>query len=130
MIRRRPILFLLGSTAALFLLVSCGKKDDTNFRLLQQLAVLGDEVRTANREIKLLRQEVGELRQRVGLTSPPAVEGAMVPGAACVGELEKCRVPEAAAAADPKSGISPRRDGPRASQPPPSDDSALPRGPS
>ena len=113
MFRRCPTAFLLVCLAASLMLVSCGKQDDATPRLLQQLAILGDEIRTANREIKLLRQEVSELRQQAGLVSTQVVESGTVAGGACVGEGGQCRPSGAEAAAEFKPGAPPPRDGVR-----------------
>lgn len=131
MFDRRSVLLALGSLPVLCLFVSCRKQDDATPRLMQQLAILGDEIRTANREIKLLRQEVSELRQRAGLSSPAAPNIPAESAAVCVGESRPCRVPNAAAAADPKPGLPPRRDGPLETlSKPPSSNSGGPGGPS
>lgn len=113
MVRRHPSSLLLGSVAVLFSLVSCARQDDSTPKLLQQLAILGDEIRTANREIRLLRQEVGELRQQTGSASARDAGAGVATSGPCVGEGTQCRPPHAESKAERKSGLPPPPEGER-----------------
>ncbi len=125
MVRRCPALLLLGSLAASLMLGSCSRQDEDTPKLLQQLAILGDEIRTANREIKLLRQEVSELRQQSGSASAADAESGKATSGSCAVEGGPCRPPGAELAGEAKSEVPPRRDGgrDRAAKPDPSNKS-------
>jgi hypothetical protein len=75
---------LAGVAVVLACSTSCNRREAESQKVMQQIAILGDEIRTANREIKLLRAEVAGLREAAGLSG--AIDSAACSpeaGAAC-----------------------------------------------
>lgn len=71
---------------SVLLLASCSRSGDDTSRLLQQFAILGEEVRATNAEVKLLKREIAELREELAAqtgVSPSMATAAERNGAAC-----------------------------------------------